>query len=505
MIDRIEIRVEPGEVTIVSVPTAPIGTLLAATAAGLRPAGAGEVRLDGMPLADADSAEVRRALRLVGEDPMLMAGTVRDNVAVGAGDDVEDRVVVEALEAVGAGELADPPDGLDADVGPDGALLSEAQRQRVALARAVIGGARVLILDDALSALSTEDETAAIESVRRAYGSGVLVLTSRRPPEIAGASPASLRTAAAGPPETAGLTNAAGPDEIAGLGDDRATTGAAPGDVETAAESGPPMRTGASTVWARWGQATALSLLQIAPALVLARVVALVASGHRGPMGRWAAVLVILAVLYSLGMASVAFSRRRMAAHPAEPSRAPRPSAVLPILVMSGVAALAAICVVSPSATVAPVVLVLIGVVDASLVRGAARRATRWSGHEQERVASLLLDHLRGRPVIRQLGAERVCTSRYVWATWDWRRSRWWLALVTTLPAALVQGTALVLPGAVLALQYQRVLDGHEAVPTALCLGALSFVFAVQVVSAVVQPTAAGDCPPPVLGQPTQV
>jgi hypothetical protein len=102
------------------------------------------------------------------------------------------------------------------------------------------------------------------------------------------------------------------------------------------------------------------------------------------------------------------------------------------------------------------------------------------------------------------LGAERVCTGRYVWATWEWRRSRWWLALVTTLPAALVQGAALVLPGAVLALQYQRVLAGHEAVPTALCLGALSFVFAVQVVSAVIQPTAAGACPPPVLGQPTQ-
>ncbi len=55
-----------------------------------------------------------------------------------------------------------------------------------------------------------------------------------------------------------------------------------------------------------------------------------------------------------------------------------------------------------------------------------------------------------------------------------------------------------------LALQYQRVLNGHEAVPTALCLGALSYVFAVQVVAAVVQPTAAGAGPPPVLGQPTQ-
>ncbi len=72
---------------------------------------------------------------------MLMAGSVRDNVAVGVGDDVGDRVVREALEAVGAGELADPPEGLDADVGPDGGSLSDAQRQRVALARAVIGGA----------------------------------------------------------------------------------------------------------------------------------------------------------------------------------------------------------------------------------------------------------------------------------------------------------------------------------------------------------------------------
>src|SRR5207253_4818343 len=89
--------------------------------------------------------------------------------------------VVAACEAAGVAHFAvDLPDGYDTLIGERGVNLSGGQRQRVALARALIAGARVVVLDDPMSAVDTETERHLVENLRPALaGRTVLIATQR--------------------------------------------------------------------------------------------------------------------------------------------------------------------------------------------------------------------------------------------------------------------------------------------------------------------------------------
>ena len=89
--------------------------------------------------------------------------------------------MLAACEAAGVAAFADElPDGYDTLIGERGVNLSGGQRQRVALARALLAGARVLVLDDPMSAVDTETERLLVERLRPAVAGGpVLVATQR--------------------------------------------------------------------------------------------------------------------------------------------------------------------------------------------------------------------------------------------------------------------------------------------------------------------------------------
>ena len=125
-------------------------------------------------------AELRAAVALVTQKPVLFSVLLRENL-LSARPDADWEDVLAACDAAGVSAFVDDlPEGYDTLIGERGVNLSGGQRQRVALARALLAGARVLVLDDPMSAVDTETERLLVENLRPAVaGRTVLVATQR--------------------------------------------------------------------------------------------------------------------------------------------------------------------------------------------------------------------------------------------------------------------------------------------------------------------------------------
>jgi ATP-binding cassette subfamily B protein len=118
----------------------------------------GEIRVDGVPLRQADPAEVRARMAMVPQETVIFAASARDNLRYGEWD-ASDEAIWAAADAANASEfLRELPQGLDSFLGEGGARLSGGQRQRLAIARALLRDAPILLLDEATSALDAESE-----------------------------------------------------------------------------------------------------------------------------------------------------------------------------------------------------------------------------------------------------------------------------------------------------------------------------------------------------------
>jgi len=118
----------------------------------------GQILLDGVPLTEADPADIRARIAMVPQETVIFAASARDNLRYGnwAATDAD---LWDAARAANAEEfLRKLPDGLDTFMGEGGARLSGGQRQRVAIARALLRRAPLLLLDEATSALDAESE-----------------------------------------------------------------------------------------------------------------------------------------------------------------------------------------------------------------------------------------------------------------------------------------------------------------------------------------------------------
>ncbi|MGZ5405097.1 MAG: ABC transporter ATP-binding protein [Nocardioides sp.] len=144
----------------------------------------GSVRVDGVDLRDLAHGELARSLSVVGQTAFLFDDTVRGNVTLGA--DVPDGEVWAALRAAEAdGFVAALAHGIDTKLGERGTSLSGGQRQRISLARALVRRPRLLILDDATSAVDPEVEARILAALRGATGGSTLVVVAYRKATIA--------------------------------------------------------------------------------------------------------------------------------------------------------------------------------------------------------------------------------------------------------------------------------------------------------------------------------
>ncbi|RKP44407.1 type I secretion system permease/ATPase [Trinickia fusca] len=141
---------------------------------------AGRIRIDGIDLALADPAWLRRQVGVVLQENLLFNRTIRENIALSDPSQPLD-AVIEAAKLAGAHDfIIEFPQGYDTVVGEHGAGLSGGQRQRVAIARALMGNPRILIFDEATSALDSESERAIQNNMRAICAGRTVIVIAHR-------------------------------------------------------------------------------------------------------------------------------------------------------------------------------------------------------------------------------------------------------------------------------------------------------------------------------------
>jgi ABC-type multidrug transport system fused ATPase/permease subunit len=178
VLDGVSFQVEPGESVAIVGPTGVGKSTLSMLMVRLADPGEGTVSMGGIDLRRADPASLRRAAAIVFQESFLFATTVRENIALDSGAD-EERVVAAAQIASADRFIRALPHGYDTVVGERGHTLSGGERQRVALARALARDPRLLILDDATSAVDPAIEADILGALRSELQTTLIVVAYR--------------------------------------------------------------------------------------------------------------------------------------------------------------------------------------------------------------------------------------------------------------------------------------------------------------------------------------
>jgi ATP-binding cassette, subfamily B, multidrug efflux pump len=144
----------------------------------------GEILLDGVPLDALSLRRLRSAIALVPQDALLFSDTIGANLGLGV-DEADEAVRSERIRNAAAvaqleATIAGLPSGFDTMLGERGINLSGGQKQRATLARALARDARVLVLDDALSAVDTHTEFEILHGLREVFAGRTSIVVSHR-------------------------------------------------------------------------------------------------------------------------------------------------------------------------------------------------------------------------------------------------------------------------------------------------------------------------------------
>lgn len=176
----VSFRLEPGEVLGIVGRSGSGKSTIAKLVQRLYVPERGRVLVDGVDLALADPAWLRRQIGVVLQENRLFARSIRENIAL-ADPGAPMQTVIHAAKLAGAHEfILELPEGYDTLVGEQGATLSGGQRQRIAIARALLTNPRILIFDEATSALDYESERVIQDNMRFiSKGRTVIIIAHR--------------------------------------------------------------------------------------------------------------------------------------------------------------------------------------------------------------------------------------------------------------------------------------------------------------------------------------
>ena len=185
ILTNVSFRIEPGQTVAIVGATASGKSSLAQLIPRLYDVSSGAIKIDGVDIREIRLAQLRDSIAFVPQEPFLFSMRLRRNIELQHfGDDPETLVPIELERALQISQLEKTlpvlPEGVDTRLGERGINLSGGQKQRATLARAVYRDAPILILDDALSAVDSETETAILAALREYMAGRTSIIVSHR-------------------------------------------------------------------------------------------------------------------------------------------------------------------------------------------------------------------------------------------------------------------------------------------------------------------------------------
>jgi ATP-binding cassette, subfamily B, bacterial len=179
-LDRFDLNVAPGETVAIVGPSGAGKTTVFNLLLRFYDPEAGTIRIDGVDIRDLRFADLRSAMAIVPQEPVLFTASVSENIRYGRPEASEAEVRAAAETASALSFIEALPQGFATDLGTRGVRLSGGQRQRIAIARAVLRNPAILLLDEATSALDAESELAVQQALDRLMkGRTTLVIAHR--------------------------------------------------------------------------------------------------------------------------------------------------------------------------------------------------------------------------------------------------------------------------------------------------------------------------------------
>ncbi|ROQ39572.1 ATP-binding cassette subfamily B protein [Frondihabitans sp. PhB188] len=179
-LEGLDLHLRSGERVALVGPSGSGKSTVAALVARFHDPDRGSISLDGHDLRGVTLASLRSSIGMVFEESFLFSDTIRANIAYGRPDAADDDIRKAAATAQALEFVDDLPKGFDTVVGERGLSLSGGQRQRIALARAILADPRILILDDATSAIDASTEQAIHDGLRDELAGRTVLLIAHR-------------------------------------------------------------------------------------------------------------------------------------------------------------------------------------------------------------------------------------------------------------------------------------------------------------------------------------
>jgi len=177
---KISFKIEPGESLAIIGTTGSGKSTVSNLISRLYDVTIGEIRIDDIPIKEYRLQNLRRQTGIVPQDVFLFSDTIFNNIAFGLDTPDENKVLQAAKDADVYANIKAFPLGFNTRVGERGITLSGGQKQRVSIARAVVREPKILILDDALSAVDTKTENTILNSMKRIMQNRTSIIISHR-------------------------------------------------------------------------------------------------------------------------------------------------------------------------------------------------------------------------------------------------------------------------------------------------------------------------------------